>query len=166
MPENWRFRTAVLEKTLESPLDGKEIKPVSAKGNQPWIFIGRTDAEAEAPVLGHLIWRTDSLKKTLMLGKIESRRRSGWRRMRMVGCYHWLNRHEYEQTPRDNERQGSLVCCSPWGRKESDTTEWLINKCFWRQLWWYLFKILNVCVLWPNIFTSGCLSCRQTPTNA
>ena len=67
----------VLEKTLESPLDSKEIKPVNPKGNQPWIFIGRTDAEAETPDLGHLMRRADSLEKTLMLGKIEGRRRSG-----------------------------------------------------------------------------------------
>ena len=72
----------VLEKTLESPLDCKEIKPVNPKGNQSWIFIGRTDAEA--PVLCHLMWRTDSLEKTLMLGKIEGRRRRGRQRMRWL----------------------------------------------------------------------------------
>ena len=79
--KNWCFWTVVLEKTLESPLDSKEIKPVNLKGNQPWIFIARTDAEAEAPYFGHLMQRTDSLEKTLMLGKIEGRRRRndrGW----------------------------------------------------------------------------------------
>ena len=74
----------VLEKTLESPLDSKEIKPVDPKGNQPWIFIGRTDAEAETPVLSHLMWRTGSLEKTLMLGKIEGWRRRGQQRMRWL----------------------------------------------------------------------------------
>ena len=72
---------ALLKKTLDSPLDCKEIQPVHPKGNQSWIFIGRTDAEAETPILGHLMRRTDSLKKTLMLGKIEGgrrRRRLGW----------------------------------------------------------------------------------------
>ena len=73
--KNWCFCTVVLEKTLESLLDSKEIKPVNPKGNQSWIFIGRTDAEAEAPILGHLMWRADSLEKTLMVGKIEGRRR-------------------------------------------------------------------------------------------
>ena len=78
-PKNWCFQTVVLEKTLESPLDSKEIKPVNRKGNQSWIFIGRTDAET--PVyFSHLIWRVDSLKKTLMLGKIEGRKRRGDRR--------------------------------------------------------------------------------------
>ena len=83
-PKNWCFWTVVLEKTLESPLDCKEIQPVNPKENQPWIFIGRTDVEAEAPILGHLMWRTDSLEKTLMLGKIEGRRRRGQQRMRCL----------------------------------------------------------------------------------
>jgi len=74
----------VLEKTLESPLDCKEIKPVSPKGDQSWVFIGKTDAEAETPILGHLMGRTDSLEKTLMLGKIEGRRRRGQERMRQL----------------------------------------------------------------------------------
>ena len=74
----------VLEKTLESPLDYKEIQPVHSKGNQSWVFIGRTDAEAEAPIFGHLMPRTDSLEKTLMLGKIEGRRRRGRQRTRWL----------------------------------------------------------------------------------
>ena len=82
--KNWCFWTVVLEKMLESPLDCRKIKPVNPKGNQSRIFIGRTDAEAETQYFGHLMWRTDSLEKTLMLGKIEGARR-GWQRMR------WLN---------------------------------------------------------------------------
>ena len=82
--KNRCFQTVVLEKTLESPLDCKEIKPVNPKGNQPWIFIGRTDAEAEAPIFGHLMKRGDSLEKTQMLGKIEGRRRRVWQRMRRL----------------------------------------------------------------------------------
>ena len=74
----------VLEKTLESPLDSKEIKPVHPKGNQPWIFIRRTDAAVEAPMLGYLMQTADLLVKTLTLGKIEDRRRSGWHRMRRL----------------------------------------------------------------------------------
>ena len=81
---NWCFWTMVLEKTLESPFACKEIQPVSHKGNQSWLFTGRTDAEAETP-FGHLMQITDSLEKTLMLGKIEGRRRRGQKRMR------WLN---------------------------------------------------------------------------
>ena len=82
--KNWCFQTVVLQKTLESPLDSKEIKPVNPKGNQPWIFFGRTDAEAEAPYFGHLMWRADSLEKTLVLGKIEGRRERGQQRMRWL----------------------------------------------------------------------------------
>ena len=74
----------VLEKTLESPLDCKEIQPVHPKGDQSWVFIGRTDAEAETPIFGHLIQRTDSCEKTLMLGRIEGGRRRGRQRMRWL----------------------------------------------------------------------------------
>ena len=84
MLKNWCFWTVVLEKTLERPLDCKEIKPVHPKGNQSWIFIGRTDAEVEAPILWPLMQRTDSLEKTLMLGKIEGVRRRGQQRMRWL----------------------------------------------------------------------------------
>ena len=84
VPKSWCFWTVLLEKTLESRLDCKEIKPVNPKGYQPWICIGRTDAEAETPILWHLIWRADLLEMTLMLGKIEGRRRRGRQRMRWL----------------------------------------------------------------------------------
>ena len=83
-PKNWCFWTVVLEKTLESPLDCKEIQPVHPKENQSWIVIGKTDAEAEAPILCHLIKRTDSLEKTLMMGKIEGRRKRGRQGMKWL----------------------------------------------------------------------------------
>ena len=82
--KNWCLWTVALEKTLESPLDCKEIQLVHPKGNQPWIFIGRTDVEAETPILGHLRRRADSLEKALMLGKIEGRRRRERQRMRWL----------------------------------------------------------------------------------
>ena len=85
VPEKWCFWIVVLEKTAENPLDCKEIQPVHPKGNQSWIFTGKTDAEAEAPNFGHLMQRANSLEKTLMLGKIEGRRRRGWQKTR------WLN---------------------------------------------------------------------------
>ena len=84
VPKNWCFWNVVLEKTLESPLDSKEIPPVHPKGNQSWMFIGRTDIEAETPILWPPDWKTDSLEKTLMLRKIEGRRRGGWQRMRWL----------------------------------------------------------------------------------
>jgi len=122
--KNWCFRTAMLEKTLESPLDSKEIKPVNPKGNQPWIVIGRTDAEA--PIL----WPPDV--KSRLIGKDPdaekdwSQEEKGTTEDEMVGWHHRLNGHEFEQTPGDSEGQESLVCYSPWGRKESDTT-WQLN---------------------------------------
>ena len=83
-PKNWCFWTVVLEKALQSPLDCKEIQPVHPKGDQSWVFIGRTDAEAKLQYFGHLMRRVDSLEKTLMLGGIEGRRRMGWQRMRWL----------------------------------------------------------------------------------
>ena len=105
--KNWCFWTVVLEKTLESPLDSKEIKPVNPKGNQPWIFIGRTDAEAEAPILWPLDAKSQLTGKDLDAGK--AGRQKGTIEDEMGGWYHWLNGHELEQTPGDSERQGSLA---------------------------------------------------------
>ena len=82
-PKTWCLSIVVLEKTLESPLDCKETHKVHPKGNQSWMFIGRTDAEAEASIFGHLMWRTGSMEKTLMLGKIEGGRRREQQRMRL-----------------------------------------------------------------------------------
>ena len=94
--KNWCFWTVMLEKTLESPLDCKEIQLFHPKGNQSWIFIGRTVVELKLQYFGHLMWRTDSLEKTLMVGKIEGRRRKRRQRIEMVGWHHWLNGHEFE----------------------------------------------------------------------
>ena len=103
--KNWCFWTVVLEKSLENPLDCKEIQPVHLKRNQSWIFIGRTDIEA--PILQ----RTDSLEKTMMMGKIEGGKRRGWQRMKWLdGITHWMDMSL-------SKIQVSLVCCSPWGRQ-------------------------------------------------
>ena len=95
--KNWCFWTVVLEKTPESPLDCKEIQPVHSKGDQSWVFIARTDAEAETPILGHLMWRVDSLEKTLMLGGIGGRRRRGRQRMRWLdGITDLMGKDEFD----------------------------------------------------------------------
>ena len=124
MPKNWCFWTVVLEKTLRSPLDCKEIKVVNLKGNQSWIFTVRTNVEVEAPIL----WPPDV--KSLLIGKdlnagwMEGRRRGQQRwldEMRWIVVWHQrLNGHELEQTLGDSEGQENLVCCNPWGHKESD----------------------------------------------
>ena len=106
--KNWCLRNVVLEKTLESPLGSKELKPVNSKGNQPQIFIRRTDTEAEAPILCHLMLRSDSLKKTLMMGKIEGKRGRGWQRMRWLGGTTNLmdmNLSKLQEIVRDRELQ-------------------------------------------------------------
>ena len=129
-PKTWCFWTMVLVKTLESPLDCKEIKPVSPKWNQPWIFIGRTNAVAEASIL----WPPDAknclIGKDPEAGKDWRQEEKGMTENKMVGWYHQLNGYEFEQALGDGEGQGSLGCCSPWGCKESDTTEWTTTKFF------------------------------------
>ena len=126
-PKNWCFQTVVLGKSFESPLDSKVIKPVNPKENQSWIVIGRTDAEAEAPIL----WPPD-VKRWLIgkdpdTGKDWRQDEKGMAEDEMAGWHPRLDEYESEQTPGDSEGEGSLVCCSPWGHKESDTTEWLNN---------------------------------------
>ena len=110
------FWTLMLEKTLESPLHSKKIKPVNPKGNQPWIFIGRTDAEAEAPIVGPLDSKSQLIRKDPDAGKDWRQEEKGMTEDEMVGWHHRLG-HESEQAPGDGERQGSLVCCSPWGHR-------------------------------------------------
>ena len=121
-PKNWCYWIVVLEKTLESPLDCKEIQPVHPKGDQSWIFIGRTDAEAQTPI--H--WSPNA--KSRLIGKDPDAGKD-WRQERrttedkMVGWHLQLNGHEFEKALGVGNGQGRLVCCSPWGHKESDTTE-------------------------------------------
>ena len=122
--KNWCFWTVVLEKTLENPLDCKEIKPVNPKGNQSWTFIGRTDAEAEAPI----VWPPDVtswlIRKDANAEKDWGQEEKGTTEDEMVGWHHWLNVHEFDQAPGVAEGQVSLSCCHH-GVTELDTTEQL-----------------------------------------
>ena len=118
----WCFQTVVLDKTLESPLYCKEIKPVNHKGNQPWIVIGRADAEAETPILWPLDVKSQLMGKDPDAGKDWGQKEKRTAEGEMVGWHHRLNGHEFEQTLGDSEGQGSLVCCSPWSCKESNMT--------------------------------------------
>ena len=122
------FWTVVLETTLESPLDCKEIQPVHPKGDQSWVFIGKTDVEAETPILwppdakSWLIWKDPDA------GKDWGREEKGTTEEEMVGWHHRLNGHGFGWTPGAGDGQGGLACCSPWGCKESDVTEQLTLK--------------------------------------
>ena len=118
-PKNWCFWTVVLEKTLES----KKVQPVHTKGNQSWIFIGRTDTEAETPIL----WPPDAkswlIWKDSYVGKDWWQEEKGMTKDEMVGWHHWYNGHGFGWTPGVGDGQGGLECCGSWGHKESDTTE-------------------------------------------
>ena len=122
-PKNWCFWTVVLEKTLESPLDCKEIQPVHPKGKHSWVFIGRTDVEAETPIL----WPPD--EKSWLIGKDSDAGRDwgqeekGMTEDEMAGWHHRLDGHGFGWTPGVGDGQGGLACCDSWGCKELDTTE-------------------------------------------
>ena len=135
--ENWTIKKAEHRRIdafelwcwrpLESPLDCKEIKPVKPKGNQPWIFTGRTDAEAEPPILWPPDVKSRLIGKDPDTGKDWSQEEKGVTEDEMVGWHYQLNRHEFEQIPWDSEGQGSLVCCSPRSCKDLDLTKGLNN---------------------------------------
>ena len=146
----------MLEKTLESPLDCKEIQPVHPEGNQSWIFIGRTDVEAETPILrppdtkSWLIWKDPDA------GKDWGLKEKGTTEDEMVGWHHWLNGHEFWWTPGVGDGQGGLVCCGSWGCKESDMTE----RLNWTHLNWgtcmnhlkmYIFIFILIFRYFPQV---------------
>ena len=121
VPKNWCFQTMVLEKILQSPLDSKVIKPVNPKGNQPWIY-SLEGLILKLQYFGHLMWRTDSLEKTLMLGKTEGeRRRGGTSEDEMAEWHHWLNGHEFGR---------GLTCYSLWGKSQTWLSNWTTTNCF------------------------------------
>ena len=137
--KNRCFWNVVLEKTLEHSLDCK-IKQVHPKGNQAWIFIGRTDAEAEALILWPPDVKSWLIRKDPDAGKDWRQVEKGATEDEMVGWHHRLNGHEFEQALGVGEGQGSLVCCSPWGPKELDTTWLLNNNQAPRQVWSHNMK--------------------------
>ena len=120
------FWTVVLEKTLESPLDCKEIQPVHPKGDQSWVFIAGTDVEAETPKLWPLDEESWFIWKDPDAGRDWGQEEKGTTEDEMVGWHHWHNGHGFGWTPGVGDGQGGLTCCNSWGRKESDTTEQLI----------------------------------------
>ena len=140
--QNWCFWTVVLEKTLESPLDCKEIQPVHPNGDQFWVFIGRSDVEAETPIL----WPPDEkiwlIGKDPDAGKDWGQEEKGMTEDEMVGWHHRLNGQGFGWTPRVGDGQGGLACCCSCGHKESDTTEQLN----WTELNWTFFIDMKIIV--------------------
>ena len=173
--KNQCFQIVTLEKTLESPLDYKEIKPVNPKGNKPWIFIGRTNAEAEAPML----WPPDAKNwlfgKDSDVGKDLGQEEKWATKDEMVGWHHWLNGHEFKQTPRDSEGQESLQSMGSqrvghnWATKQQQKVPY---DHVWT--WWHLprphFQIklhsqaLGSCDFWVHAiqFSAGTIMCWET----
>ena len=125
IPENWCFWTVVLEKTLESPMDFKEIQPVHYKGDQSWVFFGRNDAKAETPVLFPPHVKSWLIGKDSDAGRDWGQEEKGTTEDEMAGWHHWLDGCKSQWTPGVGDGQGGLACCDSWGRKESDTAEQL-----------------------------------------
>ena len=153
-PTNWCFWTMVLEKTLESLLDCKEIQPVHSKGDGSWVFIGRTDAKAETPVLWPPHAKSWLIAKDCDAGRDWGLEEKGTTEDEMAGWHHQLNGHEFDWTPGVGDGQGGLVCCDSWGRKESDTTErlnWTDNVS--GEMMIAAIITLNVCYIFLVFFT-------------
>ena len=123
VPNNWCFWTVVLEKTLESPLDCKEVRSVHPKGDQSWVFIGRTDVEAETPILSPPDMKTGLISKDSNVGKNWGQEEKGPTEDEIVGWHHRLSGHGFGWTLGLGDGQRSLECCGSWGRKVSDMTE-------------------------------------------
>ena len=132
VPKNWCFWTVVLEKTLESPLDCKEIQPVRPKGDQSWMFFGRNHAKARTPILWPPHAKSWLIGKDPVAGRDWGQEKKGMKEDEMVGWHHRLDRHEFEWTPGVGDGQGGLACCDSWGCKELDVTEQLN----WTELFW------------------------------
>ena len=152
VPKNWCFWTVVLEKTLESPLDFKEIQPVHSKGDQSWVFFGRNDVKAETLVLWPPYAKSWLIGKDPDAGKDWGEEEKGMTEDEMVGWHHQLNGHEFGWTPGVDDGQGGLACCSPWDHKESDMTEWLN----WTELiQWPNFQVVPIIYLIAFLSESG-----------
>ena len=156
VPKNWYFWTVVLEKTLESPLDCKESQLVHSKGDQPWVFFGRTDAKAETPVL----W--PPYAKSWLIGKDSDARREwgqekkGTTEDEMAGWHDRLYGHEFGWTPGVGDGQGGLACCNSWGRKELDMTE---------QLNWTVIPTAISEPSFEKALLPSTMTCRESPLN-
>ena len=154
--KNWCFLTVVLEKTLESRLDCKEIQPVHSKGDQSWVFIGKTDAKAETPILWPPHAKSWLIGKDSDAGKDWGQEEKGTTEDEMAGWHHWLDGHEFEWAPGVCDGQGGLACCDSWGRKESDMTEWLNwTELIFKPWLWFVHPDYHCSNLDSHIFMKG-----------
>ena len=145
-PKNWCFWTVVLEKTLESPLDCKDIQPVHSEGDQPWVFFERNDVKAEIPLLWLPHTKSWLIGKDSDAGRDWGQEEKGTTEDEMAGWHHGLSGRKFEWTPGIGDGPGGLACCGSWGRKESDTTEQLN----WTELPISSWMTLMLLVLWSN----------------
>ena len=144
--KNWCFGTVVLEKTLESPLDCKEIQPVHSKGDQPWVFFWRNDAKAETPILWPPHMKSWLIGKDSDAGRDWGQEEKGTTDNEMAGWHHWLDGCEFEWTLGHGDGQGGLACWDSLGSKESDMTEWInwTELNWWDQIPWSLFFSIKI----------------------
>ena len=159
--KNWCFWIVVLERTLESPLDCKEIQPVHPKGDQSWVFFGRNDAKAETLLLWPPHVKSWLIGKDPDAGKDWGQEEKGTTEDEMAGWHHQLDEHEFGWTPGVGDGQGGLVCCNSWGCKESDTTERLnwtdtlknfLNGTKFYRLYCLKFRMYGYCGWYKDIF--------------
>ena len=152
MPKNWCLRTVVLEKTPETPLDSKEIKSVNPKGNQPWIFIGRIDTEAEAPTLWPPKAKSWLTGKDPDAGKDWGQEEKGATEDEMVGWGHWFSGHKFESTLVDNEGLASLASCSPWGLQRVGH-DWATEQQHfrWNYIHFFITELVRAFIIQMNI---------------
>ena len=147
--KNWCFSTVVLEKTLTSPLDCKEIQPVHPKGDQSWVFIGRSDAEAETPILWPPHVKSWLIGKDPDAGRYWGQEEKGTTKDEMAGWHHWLNAHEFGWTLGVGDGQGGLACYDSWGHIELDMTE----RLNWTDLMEAFGEVLSINVPWSQEFS-------------
>ena len=143
--KNWCFWTVVLEKTLVSPLDCKEIQPVHSEGDQPWDFFGRNDAQGETPVLWPPHVKSWLIGKDSDAGRDWGQEEKGMTEDELAGWHHWLDGHESEWTPGVGDGQGGLACCNSWGYKN-----WTLLSD-WTELHWTDLDILPGCYCSTNV---------------
>jgi len=166
VPKNWCFWTLVLEKTLESSLACKEIQPVHSKGDQSWVFIGKTDAVAETPILWPRHVKSWLTGKDSDAGRDWGQEEKGMTEDEMAGWHHWLDGYEFEWTPGVGDGQGGLACCDSWGCRVRHNWATELN---WMTVIYCMFVIVVVVIVnfqFSSIQSLSCVRPFATPWTA